>query len=179
MFDPSLSVLLNAFASDFCWAHFLPHRKIHEIDILSHSPVTTNQNGNQGRKIAQFVISMFKFFVHSCVTVFAGVTFPFTGRCLCTQAMCTHVRHAVIRIRSWVHALSAQGAVSGCFGWRWKHHCCHIVHATELERHACNPMTLFLHQVEGIQSIQQKICMVSPAKTHMEFKLLNGQSLFS
>ena len=66
--DISLSVLLNAFASDSCWADILPRRKINEIDILSHSPVTTNQNGNQGR-IAQFVISMFKFFVHSYMTV--------------------------------------------------------------------------------------------------------------
>ena len=36
-------------------------------------------------------MSMFKFFVHSFVTGFASVTFPFTGCCPCTQAMCTHV----------------------------------------------------------------------------------------
>ena len=115
--DLSLSFLLKAFASYSCWAHFLPHRKSNETDILSHSPVTTNQNDNQGR-IAQFVISMFKFFVHSCVTVFTSVTFPFTGRCPCTRAMCNtrapycHL-HAFVGMR-----LISMGAVAGTISAR-------------------------------------------------------------
>ena len=41
-------------------------------------------------------MSMFKSFVHLFVTGFASVTFPFTGCCPCTRAMCTHVLHIVI-----------------------------------------------------------------------------------
>ena len=56
---------------------------------------------------------MFKFLVHSCVAVFASVTFPFRGRCPCTLAICTHVRHTVIHMRSWVRALLAWGQCPG------------------------------------------------------------------
>ena len=101
--DIPLSVLINAFASDSCWAHILPRRKIHEIDIVSHSPVTTNQNGNQGR-IAQFVITMFKFFVHSTTVCKCDV--PVHG----TLSVCSLLSFAILSL---VHAFVGSRLING------------------------------------------------------------------